>query len=185
MSFGRPLLLLLALVAVSASTGTALAQSINIKPGLWEMKQRPQLDPQRQAQMEALQKQMGALPAEQRKQMESMLAQQGVSMNFQGGELTLKSCVSREQAEQALLPRTDGKCQHETQRNGNQLRVTFRCTNPASEGFSDITLIGSDRFTTTSEVRSQIAGKTDTVRSTGEARWLGADCGTLQPQGKP
>ena len=70
---------------------TAAAQ--DFKPGLWEIKQKPELDPQRQAQMEQMQKQMAALPPEQRKQLESMMSKNGVSMNFQGGELTLKGAV--------------------------------------------------------------------------------------------
>ncbi|WP_431266072.1 hypothetical protein ACQ859_12630 [Roseateles chitinivorans] len=73
---------LIAGVLLAAAAMTASAQ--DFKPGLWEIRQKPQLDPQRQAQMEQMQKQMAALPPEQRKQMESMMSQHGVSMNFQG-----------------------------------------------------------------------------------------------------
>lgn len=171
---------LIAGLLLAAAAMTASAQ--DFKPGLWEIKQKPQLDPQRQAQMEQMQKQMAALPPEQRKQLESMMSKNGVSMNFQGGELTLKSCVTKEQADRAAVPRTDGKCEHDSKRTGDKMLVNFRCTNPASEGTNEITFLGPDHYLTKSEIRSQRDGKTETLRSTGEARYLGADCGSLKPQ---
>ena len=162
---------------------TAAAQ--DFKPGLWEIKQKPELDPQRQAQMEQMQKQMAALPPEQRKQLESMMSKNGVSMNFQGGELTLKSCVTREQADRAGIPKTEGKCEHDSKRTGDRMLVNFRCTTPASEGTNEITFLGTDHYRTRSEVRVQRDGKTEVLRSTGEARYLGADCGSLKPQPQP
>ena len=170
----------LAGLLLAGAAMTAAAQ--DFKPGLWEIKQKPELDPQRQAQMEQMQKQMAALPPEQRKQLESMMSKNGVSMNFQGGELTLKSCVTREQADRAGIPKTEGKCEHDSKRTGDRMLVNFRCTNPASEGTNEITFLGTDHYRTRSEVRVQRDGKTEVLRSTGEARYLGADCGSLKPQ---
>ncbi|WP_158218849.1 DUF3617 family protein [Roseateles aquatilis] len=169
--------LLLAAAAIPSS-----AQ--DIKPGLWELKQRPQLDPQRQAQMEQAQKQIAAMPPEQRKMMEQMMSQRGVSLDLgQNGAITIKSCVSKEQAERALMPKTEGKCSHDMKRSGDKMIGSFRCTDPASEGETEVTFAGPDRYTTKSEIRSQRGGKTETIRSTGEARWLGSDCGNLKPLG--
>ena len=168
---------------VRLASGVWAASAQDCKPGLWEIRQKPQLDPQRQAQMEQMQKQMAALPPEQRRQMESMMSQHGVSMNFQGGELTLKSCVTKEQADRAAMPRTDGKCEHDSKRTGDTMLVNFRCTNPASEGTNEITFLGPDHYKTKSEIRAQRDGKTEVIRSTGEARYLGSDCGSLKPQG--
>lgn len=75
------------IVGLLLAAGVVSASAQDFKPGLWEIRQKPQLDPQRQAQMEQMQKQMAALPPEQRRQMESMMSQHGVSMNFQGGEV--------------------------------------------------------------------------------------------------
>ena len=111
----------LAGLLLAGAAMTAAAQ--DFKPGLWEIKQKPELDPQRQAQMEQMQKQMAALPPEQRKQLESMMSKNGVSMNFQGGELTLKSCVTREQADRAGIPKTEGKCEHDSKRTGDRMLV--------------------------------------------------------------
>jgi hypothetical protein len=178
-SFAPPSLI--AGLLLSAAAMAASAQ--DFKPGLWEIRQKPQLDPQRQAQMAQMQKQMAALPPEQRRQLESMMSQNGVSMNVQGGELTLKSCVTQDQADRAAMPRTDGKCSHDSKRTGDTMLVNFRCTNPASEGTNEITFLGPDHYRTRTEVRAQRDGKTEVIRSTGEARYLGSDCGSLKPQG--
>jgi len=171
------------IVGLQLAAGMVSATAQDFKPGLWEIRQKPQLDPQRQAQMELMQKQMAALPPEQRKQLESMMSQNGVSMNIQGGELTLKSCITKEQADRAAIPKTDGKCEHDSKRTGDKMLVNFRCTNPASEGTNEITFLGPDHYTTRSEIRSQRDGKTEVLRSTGEARYLGSDCGNLTPKG--
>ncbi len=171
------------IVGLLLAAGMLSATAQDFKPGLWEIRQKPQLDPQRQAQMELMQKQMAALPPEQRKQLESMMSQNGVSMNIQGGELTLKSCITKEQADRAAIPKTDGKCEHDSKRTGDKMLVNFRCTNPASEGTNEITFLGPDHYTTRSEIRSQRDGKTEVLRSTGEARYLGSDCGNLTPKG--
>ena len=137
------------IVGLLLAAGVVSASAQDFKPGLWEIRQKPQLDPQRQAQMEQMQKQMAALPPEQRRQM----------------------------------PRTDGKCEHDSKRTGDTMLVNFRCTNPASEGTNEITFLGPDHYKTKSEIRAQRDGKTEVIRSTGEARYLGSDCGSLKPQG--
>ncbi|UXH76406.1 DUF3617 domain-containing protein [Roseateles amylovorans] len=176
----RPFRPALALLLTACLAVPAVAQTI--KPGLWEIKQQPQLDATRQAQLEQAQKQMAALPPEQRKMVEQMMASRGVSMDLgSGGAITIKSCVSKEQAEKAMLPQTQGKCDHDIKRNGNVMTGHFRCADPTSEGNTELVFQGDDRYTTKTEVRTERGGKTETLRSTGEARWLGSDCGNLKP----
>lgn len=185
MSDGRPFRfpMIPALMLAAAASGL---QAQTIKPGLWEIRQQPQLDAQRQAQLDQVQKQLASLPPEQRKMMEQMMASKGVSVQLgQGGAMTIKSCLSKEQSERALMPRTEGKCQHDLQRSGNTLRGHFQCTDPASEGDTELVFQGDDRYTTRTEIRIAREGRTETIRSTGEARWLGSDCGTLKPLETP
>ncbi len=174
-----PALLLAGLVA-----GACHAQTL--KPGLWEFKQTPQLDPARQAQMAQAQKAMESMPPERRQMMEKMMAQQGVNMNMAGGTITLKTCLTREQAERNLAPvGQHGNCSQDVKRSGNVIRTHFVCTDPASEGDATVTLRGSDAFTNDVAVRHQRQGKTETMRISGEGRWLGADCGDVQPMKSP
>jgi hypothetical protein len=162
-------------------------QAQNMKAGLWEIKQIPELDSQRQAQLEEAQKRMAAMPPEQRKMMEQAMAQHGINVDMgAGGAITIKRCVSKEQAERNTPPLTDkGKCKHDVQRSGNVIHTHFSCTDPVSEGDSDVTLRGSDGFTSKTRITHQRGGRSETVNVSGEARWLGADCGELKPAATP
>lgn len=169
------LLLLAGLVA-----GGAHAQTM--KPGLWEFKQTPQLDPARQAQMAQAQKAMDSMPPERRAMIEQMMAKQGVNISMSGGVVTLKTCITPEQAERNLAPvGTQGNCTQESKRSGSVIQTHFVCTNPASEGDATVTLRGNEGFTNDVTVRTQRQGKTETAKVSGEGRWLGADCGDVQP----
>jgi len=169
---------------IAGLAGAAHAQTI--KPGLWEFKQTPQLDPARQAQMAQAQKAMESMPAEQRKMVEQMMAQQGVNVSMAGGVITVKSCITKEQAERNMAPVTQqGKCSQDVKRSGNVIQTHFVCTDPASEGDAIVTLRGSEGFTNDVTIRSQRQGKTETTKISGDGRWLGADCGTVPPAKPP
>jgi hypothetical protein len=164
-------------------TGLAgLTQAQTMKPGLWEFKQTPQLDPARQAQMAQMQKARDSMAPEQRKMMEQMMAQRGISVDMAGGVVSIKTCVTPEQAERNFAPvAQNGSCTQESKRSGNTIQTHFVCTNPSSEGDAVITLRGSEGFTNDVTMRQQRQGKTETTKISGEGRWLGADCGAVQP----
>ena len=166
-----------------------LAQAQTMKPGLWEFKQTPQLDPTRQAQLAQAQKAMESMPPERRAMIEQMMGKQGVSVNMAGGVITLKTCITKEQAERNLAPVSQqGNCTQEAKRSGNVIQTHFICTEPASEGDATVTLRGSEGFTNDVTIRHQRQGQTETTKVSGEGRWLGADCGDVQPmksQAKP
>ncbi|WP_457424585.1 DUF3617 domain-containing protein [Roseateles sp. P5_E7] len=174
------------LLAGLAGLSPISSQAQTIKPGLWEFKQSPQLDPARQAQMAQAQKAMESMPPEQRKMMEQMMAQKGVNVSMAGGVITVKTCITKEQAERNQAPvAQQGNCTQESKRSGNVIQTHFVCTNPASEGDAVVTLRGSEGFTNDVTIRSQRQGKTETTKISGEGRWLGADCGTVQPAKPP
>jgi hypothetical protein len=173
----------LLLAALSAWTMLpALAQTSSMKPGLWELKQKPQFDAQRQAQMEEAQKQMAALPPEQRKMMEQMMAKSGVSVGMADGVVTLKVCVSPEQAARKVPQLTDrGNCKQDVSQNGSVTKVHFTCTDPTTEGDSEISFKGGDSYTANTRVTTLRNGKSETMTMSGEGRWLGSDCGSIKP----
>ena len=154
----------------------------NMKAGLWEIQQKPELAPEQQAKMEAAQKQMANMPPEQRAMIEKMMASHGVQMSMSGGNITIKSCVSEEQAKRNTPPVTDGKskCTHDVQRSGNVIHTHFVCPESGTEGDSDVTLVG-DGFTSKTRITHQRNGKPEIINVTGSARWLGANCGDLKP----
>jgi len=174
-----PITLLLAGIA-------GLAHAQTMKPGLWEFKQTPQLDAARKAQMEQAQKAMENMQPERRAMIEQMMAQKGVSVNMAGGVITVKACITKEQAERNFAPVAQhGNCTQEAKRSGNVIQTHFVCTDPASEGDATVTLRGSDAFTNDVTIRRDRQGKTETTKVSGEGRWLGADCGDVQPMKTP
>jgi len=169
-----------ALLLAGLAAGAAHAQ--NMKPGLWEFKQTPQLDPARKAQMDQAQKAMESMPAEQRQMMEKMMASRGVNVSMAGGSITLKTCVTKEQAERNMAPVTQhGNCTQDVKRSGNTIQTHFVCTNPDSEGDATVTLRGNEGFTNDVTVRHTRQGKTEVTKVSGEGRWLGSDCGDVKP----
>lgn len=175
------------LLAGLAAAGAAHAQTM--KPGLWELKQTPQLDPARQAQMAQAQKAMDGMPPERRQMIEQMMARNGVNVSMAGGAITLKTCITKEQAERNMAPvQQHGNCTQDVKRSSSVIQTHFVCTDPASEGDATVTLRGNEGFTNDVTVRRQRDGKTEVIKVNGEGRWLGADCGNVQPmtsQAKP
>lgn len=169
-----------AVLLLAALASSAQAQTM--KPGLWEFKQTPQLDPARKAQMDQAQKAMENMPPEQRQMLEKMMAQKGVSVSMAGGVISVKACITPEQAARNMAPvGQHGNCTQDVQRSGNVIQTHFVCTDPASEGDATVTLRGDDGFTNDVTIRHQRNGKTETTKVSGEGRWLGADCGSVQP----
>lgn len=160
-----------------------LVQAQSMKPGLWEMTQKPQLDPAMQAKMEQAQKAMANMPAEQRKMMEQMMAQRGVSISSAaGGAISVKACISKEQAERHEMPVSEnGRCKHDTQRSGKTVKMHFVCTDPASEGDGEFTFDSPEHYSNKMTIKR--GDKVMTI--SGEARWLGADCGDIKPHAAP
>ncbi|RZJ04460.1 MAG: DUF3617 family protein, partial [Rubrivivax sp.] len=107
-----------------AGLAVGVSQAQTMKPGLWEFKQTPQLDPARQAQMAQAQKAMESVPPEQRKMVEQMMTKNGVSMNMAGGVITIKTCVTKEQAERNMAPvNQSGKCTQDVKRSDNTIQT--------------------------------------------------------------
>lgn len=171
------------LVALGLVGLPVLAAAQGMKPGLWEMSQKPQLDAAQQAKMEQAQKAMANMPAEQRQMMEQMMSQRGISMSaMAGGVISVKTCVSKEQAERHEMPVSEnGRCKHDVQRSGKTVRTHFVCTDPASEGDGEFTFDSPEHYS--SKLSIKRGDKTMSV--SGEARWLGADCGSIKPHGAP
>ncbi len=169
-------------LALLLAGAAGLAHAQTLKPGLWEFKQTPQLDAARQAQMAQAQKAMEGMPPERRAMMEQMMAQRGISLNMAGGVITMKTCITKEQAERNVAPVTNGgHCTQDVKRSGSVINTHFVCTNPDSEGDATVTLRGSDAFTNDVTVRTTRQGKAETTKVSGEGRWLSADCGDVQP----
>ena len=167
--------------ALLAACLPAAAQSL--KPGLWEISNKMGGNPQMDQAMAEMQKQMAAMPPEQRKQMEAMMAQRGMSMPAGGGKgMTIQSCMTKEMVERNDVPMQEGCRMTSQQRSGNTMKMAFACTNPPSSGEGEFTFVSDQAYTSKMNIKSVVDGKPQNMTMDASGKWLAADCGKLTPK---
>ena len=173
-----------ACVALVALSGAAGAQTQKMRPGLWEhaISMKTQSG-QMEAAMAQMQKSLASMPPAQRKQMEQMLAQQGVGIGPTGQ--TIKICITPEQASQDTIAPQDGCTQNVKRTGANTLAMTFRCKGgqdePPSSGEGTITFNGPTAYTGNFKVKTTSNGKPEQIDMAQTGKWLAADCGAIKP----
>ena len=176
----RTLTLVLA-AGCAAAAMPAAAQTL--KPGLWEIQHEAGDNAEIEQGRAEMQKQLSAMPLEQRRQMEAMMASRGVQLApAENGGTRMKICLTREMVERNDIPAMRGECKTtQQQRSGNSLKLAFTCSKPPSSGDTQVTFHGSEAFTTRTRVTAAGDGKPETMTMEGRGRWLSADCGAVQP----
>jgi hypothetical protein len=161
------------------------ASAQGIKPGLWEMQHQMGGNPQVDQAMAQMQKQMAAMSPAQRKQMEAMMGQHGVTMPTPGagGGMAMKVCITPEMAARSELPsQNEGQCTSTvTSRSGNTMKMRFTCQNPLSSGEGTYTFSGDTAYSMKMVVNTTRQGKPESMTLDGQGRWLAADCGAVKP----
>lgn len=170
------------LIAAACCAAVLPAAAQTLKPGVWEMTNKMN-NPQMDQAMAEMQKQMAAMPPDQRKQMEEMMAKQGVRMTpgAAGGGMSVQVCMTKEMVERNDMPMQEGCKVTQNSRSGNTTKMAFTCTNPPSSGEGTFTSNGPESYSSKMTVRSQVQGKTETMTMEGSGRWIKADCGNLKP----
>lgn len=175
----------LVLAAACAAFTAVPAAAQTMKPGLWEITNKMGGSGDTGAKMaaaqEQMQKAMASMPPEQRKQMEKMMAQQGVNMApGKGGGMSSRICVSKEMAARNEAPAAQGDCkQEQMQRSGNTTKFRFTCGNPPSTGEGEVTVHSPEAYTMKMNVTQK--GQKDRMTMEAQGKWLGNDCGSLKP----
>ena len=168
----------LALIVVSVSAQTQA-------PGLWEssmtMKSGGADMDKAQADMQA---QLAAMPPEQRKMAEQMMASRGMSAGGGGHATTVKVCITKEQAAKPAEARMNGDCtQSDVQRTADSIRFKFECTKPVASSGTGTWSFASDKAYTGKIVSvAQVNGKAQPTNIEMTGRWLAADCGDVKPR---
>ena len=172
-----------ALALLAGMAGGASAQQ-KMRPGLWEhsvnMKSQ---SGQMEAAMAEMQKSLASMPPEQRKQMEQMMAQQGVGMGPKGQ--TVKVCITKEQADLDNVPQQEG-CTQKVQRvDASTMKVAFSCKGgqgqPPSSGEGTITMQGPTAYTGQFKFKTQNQGKPEQIDMAQSGKWLSDNCGAIKP----
>jgi hypothetical protein len=164
----------------------ALAQSS--KPGLWEINNKMGGSAEMDQAMAQMQQQMASMPPAQRKQMEDMLAKQGMSMGAgAGGGISVKVCMTKEMAERNEMPQAQqGDCKSTASpRVGNTQKISFVCTQPPSSGEGQITFTSNEAYTMKMVTTTTVKGKPEKMTLDGSGKWLSADCGAVKPVAVP
>ena len=175
-----------ALVIATMAFG-AQAQPKTLKPGLWEITNKMQTGSgEMEKAMAEAQKQMAALPPEQRKMMQDMMARQGVGMGAGGaGGMTVKICMTKEMIERDEIPAQEGDCK--TTRApwvGNSMKMSFTCTKPPSKGEGLVTIISPQAYSMKMTVDTTANGTPERMTMDNTGKWLSAECGNVRPLGQ-
>jgi hypothetical protein len=153
-----------------------------MKPGLWESSTQMNATGEAGKAMAEAQKQLASLPPEQRKMMESMMAQQGVGMGQQAGNVSLKFCLTKEMADRNDIVTQQGDCKHSVSpRSANSMKFSFVCSKPASKGEGQVTFVSPEAYTMIMNVNSTVNGKPETITMNGSAKFLATECGKIKP----
>ena len=171
-----PSRLLTCLLLCSAS---AFAQST--APGLWEMRNKMGGNPEMDKAMAEMKKQLASMPPAQRKQMEAMMGQRGLSVGAEG--MSMKVCITPEMAARSEMPRqSKGECTTTVlSRTSNSVKSRFECKNPPSSGEGTYTFNGDKSYTMHMVIQSVHDGQPVTTTMDGQGKWLSNDCGNIKP----
>ncbi len=175
----------IAAAALALASTAALTQSApRLKPGLWEHSfQVGSQGGQIEAAMKEAQAAMASMPPEQRKMMEQMMAQQGISLDASGQKVRI--CMTAEDVARDEIPAAQDGCTQTAKRSGNTWTVTFQCPardgQPASSGRGTVTLQSSTAYSGDFTMNTQVDRKTEQVTMKTQGRWLSADCGNVKP----
>jgi hypothetical protein len=185
MKLKTTLTMLLATAALAAHAQTANAPGPRIEAGLWEinMSLKSQTGKAEMAMREA-QAYISRMPPEQRKQVEQMMAQQGVRLGDKSS--SVQACISKEDAERGEIPQQAGECtQQVLEKNASSMKVKFNCaTNPPASGEAVVDFQSPTAYTSRGIVDTVVLGQNERVTVDQTGRWLGADCGNVRPLGK-
>lgn len=172
------------LAALCALFATAPAFAQKVAPGLWENQmQMSSASGQMEKQMAQAREQMAKLPPDQRKMMEEMMARQGIGMA--GGDMrTMRSCISKEQAEKGDIPDPDGRCKREMfDRSASGFKFRFSCSgDPPTKGSGEFKLDGDKAYSGQTTIDTTVQGRPEQIRMQTRGRWISADCGQLKPR---
>jgi len=160
-------------------------QEVNIRPGLWEhtftvKSQSGEME----ETMRQMQQKMAAMPSEQRKMMEQMMAAQGVEIGPR--ETTVKVCITEEDSRRDYVPQKEKCRQKVVERTSNTIRIEFDCPgDPPTSGESEITLLGPNAYTGKTTINTMVDGRPERMDMTQAGKWLSEDCGNIKPRRRP
>ena len=176
--------------AVLACAAGALAPASaqeKMRPGLWEhsvtMKSQ---SGQMEAALAEAQKAMANMAPARRKQMEQMMAAQGIHLSSgPQGQTSVKVCITPEQAAIDQIPQQDGCTQKVQRTDASTMQVSFSCKGESGEGPTSgegtVHFQGPTGYSGNFKINTQQNGKPEQIDMAQTGRWLSNDCGAIKP----
>jgi len=198
------------IACVSVLVVAAHAESIKVDmtAGLWEnsmtwdgegLKEMQALqNEEMKAAMAQMKEQFATMPPEQRKQMEAIMAQSGLSVNDEGISLRdhqlqisasgtqVKSCITQAEIDQGGFPDNAEGCKSTLQQiSATRFKATFVCMGEEqASGESEVTFHSPKHYSGQGKMTAQFEGKPREMTFKMEGTWLGSDCGSVAPIGQ-
>ena len=180
-----------AVAALSAAAFAPASAQEKMRPGLWEhsVKMKTQSG-QMEAALAQAQQAMANMPPAQRKQMEQMMAAQGLGISSgPQGQTTLKVCITPEQAAVDQIPQQEGCTQKMQRLDASTMKVTFSCKGEPGEaptsGEGTVKFDGPTAYTGNFKIKTSQGGKPEQIDMAQTGRWLSNDCGAIKPAQMP
>jgi Protein of unknown function (DUF3617) len=184
MRFASTRLLQLALATLAATALVEAAEIVkpNIKPGLWEVSSTPQVS----GEMPIPEDQLAKLTPEQRARMETAMKS---AMGNGAKPHVYKECMTPEKIARGFdIDRhgDDSSCKRKVVSSSpNELTLHDECNDPQRKTVMDVHFEvkgGTQMNGKINVVMTSANGKTMTVNSTVQGKWLGASCGSVKEQ---
>lgn len=173
-------------LALCAAAGFAQADGPRTAPGLWEVVTKIGGAPELTSALAEIQKQTAALPPEQRKEMQEMLKQQGLSISSEG-QVSIMECITPDMAKQGPLSRQlDGVCTTKlVSSSASATKASFVCTDPVMSGEINYGFNDDKAYTANVATETTDKGVTSRITIASQGKWLSADCGQVKPVAQP
>ncbi|MBV6273244.1 DUF3617 domain-containing protein [Alcaligenaceae bacterium CGII-47] len=172
-------------IALSLMAGAAASQTLTPRePGLWEI--RIDKGSQMANAMKGMADMLQNIPAAQRKQMEQMMKDSGVSLS---NPTVIKQCVTPEMAARGFEPQMDDadmKCTSKMKDvSKTESQFSFSCQGPEGklEGEGRVLDATAKSYKTEMKMSGDIEGQPVSMDMAHEGRWLGKDCQGIKPLG--
>ncbi|CAH1388197.1 DUF3617 domain-containing protein [Candidatus Nitrotoga sp. M5] len=156
---------------------TANSAEFNMRPGLWEMTTKSDLL--------AL---VPRIPADQMQNLTNFAKQYGLDMpKISNGAATSQVCITQEMSKQKIptfLNQNQYGCDiKDVVQTGADYKINLICEGAILKG-SGVTegiFTSPESFTGRTEFKGVVQGNPVNERAYTDGRWMGADCGTVQP----
>lgn len=172
---------LVAVAVLSLMATPTLAAKIDMAPGLWDIKVQFDDNSGVGKMLAEIERQLAALPEEQRTAMKAMLGSQTPkALTTQQTQV----CITKEQIAQGQLPKSKNDCDQTIVEVGKgHYQVSMSCpeSQGGAKGTGDMLFSSPKSFKGNVQMSGSVQGMEQEIKLSQEGQWVSADCGDIKP----